>query len=140
LASAGAEPTVPAEALPNLERCLRLLIETQEVNGSWSLKNWGAPKRSPIFETDEVYTLWVLLALGAADKTALPKEMVASSRERALTWLAQTPSKETVQAQALRLVVAVRYGKGEGMAPLVKKLVAQQHADGGWSYGKDGTS
>jgi hypothetical protein len=73
----------------------------------------------------------VLLALQTAEKTTLSKETVAASRERALAWLGTAPSKDTVQGLALRLVVAVRFGKAEEIAPLQKKLVEQQHRDGG---------
>jgi squalene cyclase len=140
LASAGTDWALPPEAIPGLERCINLLLEDQETDGSWSLKHWSAPKGAPIYETDEVYTLWVLLALRTAEKTTLPKETVGKSRERAMAWLHKTPPGETAQSRALRLVIELQLGKTENVQTMVKNLLSQQRPDGGWSWGKNGDS
>jgi hypothetical protein len=140
LAAAGSEVAVAAEQTVALERYLRLLLDSQEANGSWTLKNWEAPAKAPIYETSTVYTLWVLLALRAAERTGLPKETLAKSREQALAYIDEAPVGDTVQEQAMRLVVSAQFGKADATGPLLKKLLALQHGDGGWSHSRDGAS
>ncbi len=112
LASLGDELALPAEKIPGLERFLTILIESQGANGSWTLKNWKAPKHGPCYPgNDQGYTLWVLLALRTAERTSLPREMVAASRQRALDWLSKAAPTDSAQEQALLLVIYSYSGK-----------------------------
>jgi squalene-hopene/tetraprenyl-beta-curcumene cyclase len=135
----GSARTLDDTTAQGLEKLLSAWIAGQEANGSWTLKNWEAPKKAPIYETDEVLTLWSLLALGAADKTKLDKEVWTRSRDRSLAWLKDAKPGDSTQALALRLLVRVKYGErisAPADEPLVKDLLARQNPDGGWSWSK----
>jgi hypothetical protein len=135
----GSARTLDDTTAEGLEKLLSAWIAGQEANGSWTLKNWEAPKKAPIYETDEVLTLWSLLALTAADKTKLDKEAWTRSRDRALAWLKDAKPGDSTQALALRLLVRVKYGERISAPtdePLVKELLARQNPDGGWSWSK----
>jgi hypothetical protein len=136
----GTAPSLDEATAQGLEKLLGYWIAGQEADGSWSLKNWQAPKRAPIYETDEVLTLWSILALGAADKTKLDRELWTRSRDRALAWLKDAKQGDSNQALALRLLVKVKHGAAGDAEPLVKEILGRQNRDGGWSWSKASTS
>ena len=110
------------------------LARHQEEDGSWLLPppSNGAP---PTWESRETLALWAYLAwepyvpVDSAEATA-----ARVSRERAAAWLRETKSTETMQAEALRLLLAVKTGKpAEQLQSGIDRLLSRQNSDGGWS-------
>jgi hypothetical protein len=59
-------------------------------------------------------------------------------RDRAVKWLAETKTDADPQALAMRLVLWKRLGRpAEEWRPLVRRIKARQHADGGWSQTRE---
>jgi hypothetical protein len=122
-AMAAALPKQEAISAADLKRIAGHLRRHQESDGSWSWASAPAANRPPpVFESDEVATLWGLLALG-------PKEE-PEVREKAVAWLAKATPTDTTQAAALRLWLRVR--QGESPKEEVQQFLKRQHKDGGW--------
>ena len=78
-----------------------------------------------------------LLALaGAHDKGLVDEKAWTSARDRALAWLGKSKFLDQNQSWNMRVLVAQRFGKPEEVQALVKQLLEQQNADGGWSQAK----
>ncbi len=78
-----------------------------------------------------------LLVLAGAEQRGLAADGWTDSRDRALAWLRQNKPGDSNQALTLQTQVAQRFGKPEDVPPLVKQLLEQQNADGGWRQLKD---
>jgi hypothetical protein len=133
----GSTEKLEPERGEQLEKMVRTWIEFQDADGSWPIKKWGGPTKAPIYDSHEANTLWSVLALAAAEKTKLDKDLVARSRERALAWLARTKPGDSHQVLALRLLVTTKYGKASEKEAYLKQMLAGQKTDGGWSWKKD---
>ncbi|HLQ46499.1 MAG TPA: prenyltransferase/squalene oxidase repeat-containing protein [Planctomycetaceae bacterium] len=122
------------------DRIVGSLIRHQEADGSWDWSAAPAKNRPPpVFESNEVVTLWAYMALEphkAVDpQTTSPAR---DSREKAVAWLSKTEPTQTTQALALRLLVDVRSGKSpELLRPKIDELLGLQKPDGGWSQLKE---
>lgn len=114
------------------------ILSKQSADGSWDMNKLRAP---PILDASEVKTMQALLALDAAHDRGLVEDKVwTSSRDRALAWLGKNKFLDQNQSLNLRLLVALRFGKAEEAQALVKQLLEQQNADGGWSQTRNGLS
>lgn len=110
------------------------MLAAQDADGSWP----SSAKLPPVGDVTEVRTMQVLLALAAAhDKGLIDKERWTSTRDRALAWLGKHKFQDQNQSLNLRVLVAQRFGKPEEVQALVKQLLGQQEADGGWSQTKE---
>jgi hypothetical protein len=124
------EPTTDA-----LKKFTVHLLDAQDPDGSWK----SSATLPPVGDITEVRTMQVLLALSTAHERGLiDAARWTSSRDRALAWL-RNNKKFIDQNQSLNLqvLVAQRFGKPEELQPLVKQLIEQQEADGGWSQTKE---
>ncbi len=134
-AMASAVPEQGAVSAGELKRIAGHLLRHQEADGSWSWASAPAQNRPPpVFESDEVATLWAYLALGPR-VPADPEEKSAArdARERAAAWLAKAEPTDTTQAAALRLLVRARAGgPAETLRPEVERFLGRQNGDGGW--------
>jgi hypothetical protein len=130
LAAAAAGPP-SADTTKALERFAEHFLTVQNADGSWGDPK-GGPKMtdSPVRDTNDVLTMYALLALASREPT-LPGW--AASRDRALAWLQKTTPSDSNQSLVLRILTRHRFGKAEEWQPLVKQLRTQQNADGGWS-------
>jgi squalene cyclase len=103
------------------------LLAAQEADGSWK----SSAKLPPVGDITEVRTM---LALAAAhDKGLADTAPWTSARDKALAWLRKHKFLDQNQSLNLRVLVAQRFGKPEEVQALVKQLLEQQEADGGWS-------
>lgn len=130
--AAGAATAPDAETAKALDKFAAHLLATQQADGSWKLGG----SQPPVADTDDVTTMWALLALAGREQTGPAKEAWPKGRDRALAWLKETKPTEGNQPLVLRVLVARRFGKAEEAEPLVKQLLGQQNADGGWSQVK----
>lgn len=110
------------------------LAAHQEEDGAWLMPppTNGAP---PTWESRETIALLALLAWEPyvpADPTAAATAKTA--RDKAITWLNSTPSSETPQAMALRLLLDSRAGRpADQLQPRIDQLLSRQNPDGSWS-------
>jgi hypothetical protein len=121
-----------------LGRFAEHFLAVQQSDGSWGAPN-GGPKTttSPVKDTNDVLTIYVLLALAGRDA-----ELAGwpAARDKALAWLKTAAPSDSNQSLALRVLTRHRFGKADEWQPLVKELLGKQNADGGWSQLKGGPS
>lgn len=121
-----------AAALRNMSA---YILSRQAADGSWKLVEILSP---PIIDVGEVQTMQALLALaGAHEKGLVDEKAWTAARDRALAWLGKNKFLDQNQSWNLRVLVAQRFGKAEEVQALVKQLLEQQNADGGWSQTRD---
>jgi squalene-hopene cyclase-like protein len=90
--------------------------------------------RPPILERQEATTALAVLALSPPESEAGRLPDAASSRARAMEWLAKNPTGGSHQAQVLRLLILTRTGApAEAARGLIAEMVNRQSPDGGWS-------
>jgi hypothetical protein len=93
----------------------------------------GGVGRPPILERPEATTALAVLALSPPEAEAARREDAASSRSRAMEWLAKSPTGGSHQAQVLRLLIMARSGApAEAARGLIADLRNRQGREGGW--------
>jgi hypothetical protein len=118
-----------------LKKKSALILSKQAADGSWKLMSGLSVP--PIIDVGEVQTMQALLAVaGAHEKGLVDEKAWTSFRDRALAWLRKNKFLDQNQSWNLRVLVAQRFGKAEEVQTLVKQLLEQQNADGGWSQAK----
>jgi len=128
--AAGTQDEVTREGL---KKTLATVIGQQRPDGSWGLQSpW-----EPIGSNPEVMTTLALLALAAPAAPDLGPEG-KTAREKGLAWLSSSKTDETAQGAALKLILWRRLARpATEQEPLLKKVLALQNPDGGWSQTKD---
>ena len=113
-----------------LDRFESHIVSRQQADGSWK----SPEGRAPLFEGQEALTLLSILALEPrAGATGPAADASAAGREKAIAWLASTPSGGSHQASALRLLVLSRLNRPAAeIESAALGLIARQEADGGW--------
>ena len=108
------------------------LVQVQQKDGSWEASlQFHMGQRRPEQESDGVMTLWNLLALASLEA---PSDQVVRSRDRARAWLRGREPGVSTESLVTHLLVAHRLGDAERSLRLLKELVGEQHADGGWGW------
>ncbi|MDB5339873.1 MAG: Ankyrin [Planctomycetaceae bacterium] len=147
----GAKGEPDADTAKFFDQAAAHLIEQQKEDGSWKViikKFDGKPVPSskttppeltttflmaPLIDSDDVTTLWALLALNYREPAGISQEVLARSKERGLKFLSDNPPSDTLQSLVLRIMLNQRLGKSDDVQTLVKQLLAVQQDDGGWS-------
>ena len=140
--SAAGEPD--AETAQYFDKAAAHLIEQQKEDGSWKVFIKKTTKKgetitflmAPLIDSDDVTTMWALLALYSREPAGVSKDVLEKSKERGLKFLCDNPSSDTLQSLVLRIMLNQRLGKTETVQGLVKDLLASQKNDGGWSQTK----
>ncbi len=121
-----------------------LFAKRQKEDGSWregrQIKLADAPR-----EADEVDTMWTLLAIKSLERLGdkLPAETrkaLAVERDKGLAFLKPAKAGQRLDWLALRVLVAKEFDTPETARELVRELLDQQNADGGWGYVRGGVS
>jgi hypothetical protein len=121
-----------------------LFAKRQKPDGSWregrQIRIQGAQH-----EADEVDTMWTLLAIKALERLGdkLPADTrkgLAAERDWGLAFLRGAKPGKRIDWLALRALVAKEYETPERAKDLLRELVAEQNADGGWGYVRGGAS
>lgn len=117
------------------ERIAGHLLRHQEVDGEWAWSSAPPQNRPPpVFESDEVATRLVCLALEPRVPDAVQEpSSVRDSLERAAAWLKETPPSDSTQAAALRLLMAAWSTESkETVQGNIIQFLGRQNDDGGW--------
>jgi hypothetical protein len=137
----GAAGEPDAETAKFFDRAAAHLIEQQKEDGSWKVlitkTNAKGETTSflmpPLIDSDDVTTLWALLALNYREPSGISREVLERSKEKGLKFVNDTPRSDTLQSLVLRIILWKRLGKTDEVQALVKELLALQKDDGGWS-------
>ncbi len=130
---------VAARSLPKLgegqEQSLKLIAEEiarkQRPDGSWEF--FATLRRPPINESQATDAVWIIMALQGERRSDAPESQRAAL-SRAIAWLDAAKPSGIHQEKVLRLLLAIRSGKGrDTMQTEIDELLALQRADGGWS-------
>jgi len=107
------------------------LVKLQDTNGAWKAQGQLPLGRRPARETQEVTTLYVLLALKSAASAESPRAEVF---QRASAWLAKAQPGKSTEWWALQLLAHREFGRTEEAEASRRSLLAQQNSDGGWGW------
>jgi hypothetical protein len=129
-----ADPAPDDVTRTGLGLMLQTVREDQTENGSWVA--WPET-RPPIFGgSDDSMTALATLAL--VPSAASGDEAAEGALDKAVQWLADTPTDDDPQSVAMRLVVWKRMNRpNDECEPLVQRIRERQNADGGWSQASD---
>ncbi len=117
-----------------LAKLVEPICQQQRQNGSWNPGGQYPNQDRPWLETTQVCTMWKVLALSAI--TEAP-EAIAGSRERAVQWLQDAEPGVSTESLFLNLLMARQLGQTNRTGDLLKTLLEEQKADGGWSWRRD---
>jgi hypothetical protein len=125
-----ADPRPDAVSQQGLRRLLATVKEDQIEDGHWA--SWPET-RPPMFgHSDERASLSAALALLPAAQSG--DESATAARDKAIDWLASTPTDNDPQNLALRVVLWKRLDRpAPDYQPWAEKIKQSQRADGGWS-------
>jgi len=134
----GAAGEPDAETAKFFDRAAAHLVDQQKENGSWKVFIKNAPDglMAPLLDSDDVTTMWALLALDYREPSGISKAALAKCKEKGLKFLSDNPPRDTLQSLVLRILLNQRLGKPDDVQTLVKELLSLQKDDGGWCQTK----
>lgn len=96
-------------------------------------------------EADDCDTMWTLLAIKSLERlgdklSADTRKGLATERDKGLTFLKTAKPGKRIDWLALRVLIAKEYETPEQAKELLRELLAEQNADGGWGYVRGGAS
>ena len=137
--------TAPREdALKTYALFETFFVKRQKPDGSWregrQIRIQDAQR-----EADDVDTMWTLLAIKSLERlgdklSADTRKGLTAERDKGLAFLKTSKPARRIDWLALRVLVAKEYETPERAKELLRDLVAEQNADGGWGYIRGGTS
>lgn len=107
------------------------LVSNQQEDGSWKACGQLPTQDRPVRETNEVTTMWTLLALEPRS-SELPdwNEKLAAAKH----YLAEAKPGQSSEWWAVRVLFEQRFGSPEKVTELKNDLLSKQHEDGGWGW------
>ena len=117
-------------------KLLDRVVEAQQDSGQWEAGGQLPTQKRPLKETEEVSTMWNLLALR---KAGLPDEQRVPIEEAAMQSLTQSEIAREAGAKSsewyvMRLLLAVSGDDAPAIEETRDKLLTLQHDDGGWGW------
>jgi hypothetical protein len=109
----------------------RALTKGQQGDGSWRPGGQLPSQKRPLRETQEVTTMWALIALSGSH---IQDDPLAEQRKKALAWLGDKTVGESTEWWATRTVLEQRLGNGDRTDHYRAELLKRQRADGGWGW------
>jgi squalene-hopene/tetraprenyl-beta-curcumene cyclase len=114
-----------------------LMLRGQQPDGSWKAAGQLPRQNRPEAETNEVTTMWAVLALASLDKRAASTE---EGIQRAMDFLSKVKPGKSNESLIGALLVAHQFGKAQRGDDLLKELLSRQNPDGGWAWRQGGDS
>jgi len=128
LADADSDAEAQNRSAPLRDRLLAALRSAQNEDGSWHAGGQLPDQKRTKQETDEVTTMWSLLALRSVGR---PNDK-QTSRDEPRKDISRVPS-HSLEHLALRYLLSTEIGESE-QAALQKEILAHQNEDGGWGW------
>ena len=118
------------------QKILDRVVTAQQENGQWEAGGQLPTQKRPKRETEEVSTMWSLLALHSVDEAAeqRPKLEEAAAKWLSSSELAQKKSAKSAEWFTMSLLLEVKRGDENAIAQARTELVALQREDGGWGW------
>jgi hypothetical protein len=118
------------------QKILARVVSAQQENGQWEAGGQLPSQKRPKLETEEVSTMWNLLALHSVEEAAeqRPKLEEAASKWLSSSELAQKKSAKSAEWFTARLLLEVKRGEEQSIALARDELLKLQRADGGWGW------
>ena len=113
------------------------LIQAQNDNGSWKAGGQLPLQKRPKRETQEVSTMWALLAL---HDFGLEHIAPAPVTEAATVWLGDQTTGVSTEWWSARLLLLTASGKTKAAEVTRQKLLQYRNEDGGWGWLTDSDS
>jgi hypothetical protein len=113
------------------------LASFQQADGAWLAGGQLPDQKRPKRETQEVSTMWALLALDAAHTN---RDTLSAQWEKAHAWLGDATAGASTEWWAARSMLERRLGKTERADHYREELIKRQRADGGWGWLCEDTS
>jgi len=107
------------------------LTKGQQDDGSWRSGGQLPSQKRPQRETQEVSTMWALIALTSSHIQDNP---LAEHRKKALAWLGDDKVGESTEWWATRALLERRLGNVDSADHFRAELLKRQRADGGWGW------
>jgi Squalene-hopene cyclase C-terminal domain len=125
-----------ADTMERVEALRDLIVQNQRKDGSWSPGGQLPAQKRPLSETKQVSTMLCVLALDSLDEL---NEAGKKTRDKALTWLKNTPPNGTTPAvssewYAMRLLIEKKFGDPKQVEALRDQVLSAQRPDGGWGW------
>lgn len=114
----------------------RQIIRAQKENGQWGAGGQLPRQKRPSRETEEVSTMWSLLAIRSLESsTSEDQALQDSAREwLARSSIAKQQSAKSTEWFAMRLLLESKWGDEASIAAARMKLFSLQREDGGWGW------
>lgn len=107
------------------------LLKSQEETGAWQPRGQLPKQKRSLRETQEVTTMWSLIALLEYDSS---DEATDAAVEKARDWLDDETSGESTEWWSVRLMLESATGREAKAVEMREALLARQHDDGGWGW------
>jgi squalene-hopene/tetraprenyl-beta-curcumene cyclase len=131
LAIGSYQPDLQPRLIPLGEK----LIKEQQPDGSWKSAGQLPAQKRPALETQQVSTLWIVVALDAlARQQPAFAEKAQPAIDKALKWLQPLEKPVSLEWSAVRLLAEYRVGDREKAAAMRQNLLTLQRDDGGWGW------
>lgn len=106
------------------------MVHFQRKDGLWDGEGQFHGMKRPHPETDQIATMWDLLALSSVNP--LPQH-IAEARARGRQALGKQKLGQTVESLTLRLMLAFEESNSDVSRDMLEQLTALQRSDGGWA-------
>jgi hypothetical protein len=107
------------------------LLAGQQTDGSWLSGGQLPLQKRPKRETQEVTTMWALLALASVQ---VPDDALPDIVKKARSWLGEETVGSSTEWWATRLMLERKFGDAENADRLRAELLKRQRTDGGWGW------
>lgn len=107
------------------------LAKAQNQDGSWKAGGQLPLQKRPKRETQEVSTMWALVALQDSEAT---DEVIQSALKSATKWLDTKTLGKSIEWWSTRLLVQQAFGKSDEADGSRQAIFKHQNEDGGWGW------
>jgi hypothetical protein len=107
------------------------LANGQQTDGSWIPGGQLPSQKRPKRETQEVSTMWALLALG---NSHIERDSLSALADKGRGWLGNETVGKSTEWWATRFMLEQHFGSADKANHYQSELLKRQRADGGWGW------